>query len=122
MQKIIRNGVIFRKPWRELTRSGIPAFVVARRPMVTEGVLTEVGEPVPPQICVKRVRLRQLYEMRMIDPAGGQAPAPALALATATVVARPSVPMSPAAPAIGNDNSYVPPKRRTVRSRMKQGD
>jgi hypothetical protein len=57
-------------PWPLLTRSGIPQFLVARRPLLIEGREYPVGDPLPPAIIPNRVRLRQLYEQRRLEPVG----------------------------------------------------
>ena len=53
--------------FRELTRSGIPAFRVCRVPLVTQGVEIAVGAVIAPD-TFSRTRVQQLYEQRMIAP------------------------------------------------------
>jgi hypothetical protein len=55
-------------PWPVLTRTGIPAFLVARRPLCVEGREYPVGVEIPPALIPSRVRLRQLYEQRRLEP------------------------------------------------------
>jgi hypothetical protein len=55
-------------PWRQLTRNGVPEMVVARRPMSLHGSIYQPGHPVSPQDFVNRVRMRQLYEQRLLEP------------------------------------------------------
>ena len=55
--------------WAQLTRYGVPAFTVARRPLpVSEnlGSILEVGAEIPNDFT--GVRIRQLYEQRRIAP------------------------------------------------------
>jgi hypothetical protein len=61
-------------PWNVLTRDGIPALKVARRPFAV-GEVGEAELPVgalfdpelfPPQI--RKTRLRQFYEQRRLEP------------------------------------------------------
>lgn len=104
-------------PWPKLTLNGsaMPQFRVARRPMFSLGVLTEVGQPVPPQIVVNKLRLRQLYEARLVEPIGGIPPAyqipahRAAALSAAPTPPPLPLPVSSSAPAVGG---YVPPRKR----------
>jgi hypothetical protein len=59
-------------PWTQLTRFGVPdptEFRVIRRPMEIGGVgIVQPGETLPPDAITNRVRLRQLYEQRRIEP------------------------------------------------------
>lgn len=61
-------------PWSQLVKEGIPDFIVARHPFTTDGVTTEVGEPVPPALKANRIRLRQFYERRLITAVGVESP------------------------------------------------
>ncbi len=56
-------------PFTQLTRGGVmPQFRVCRLPLVTQGVELSVGEVVAPDTFRDRVRVRQLYEQRRIEP------------------------------------------------------
>jgi hypothetical protein len=55
-------------PWSQLTRTGVPQFLVSRRPLLVEGQTFEVGVLIPPNLFCTRTRLRQMYEQRRIEP------------------------------------------------------
>jgi len=55
-------------PWRTLTRMGIPALKVARRPLVIGEVTIPVGTAFNPELFplqIRAERLRQFYEARL---------------------------------------------------------
>jgi hypothetical protein len=57
-------------PWNTLTRFGVPALKVARRPLVIGEVVIPVGEKFDPELFpphIRRERLRQFYEMRRLE-------------------------------------------------------
>jgi hypothetical protein len=65
--------MLFREltPWRDLTRTGIPALKVALRPLVLGEVTIPVGQTINPEVFplqIRRERLRQFYEMRRLEP------------------------------------------------------
>lgn len=58
-------------PWRTLTRLGVPPMKVARRPLVMGEVTIPVGAVLNPEVLPERIRaerLRQFYEMRLLEP------------------------------------------------------
>ena len=58
-------------PWRTLTRMGIPALKVARRPLVIGEVTIPVGTAFNPELFplqIRAERLRQFYEARLLEP------------------------------------------------------
>jgi hypothetical protein len=58
-------------PWRTLTRTGIPALKVTRRQIVLGEVIVPVGETLDPELLplqIRRERLRQFYEQRLLEP------------------------------------------------------
>jgi hypothetical protein len=58
-------------PWRTLTRLGVPPLKAARRPMVVGEVTVPVGATFNPELFPLRIRaerLRQFYEMRLLEP------------------------------------------------------
>jgi hypothetical protein len=58
-------------PWTRLTRTGIPALKVARRPLTVGGVIVQVGQALDPELFPLRIRaqrLRQFYEQRRLEP------------------------------------------------------
>lgn len=58
-------------PWFQLTRTGIPALKVTRRPLVVGEVTIAVGQTLDPEIfplAIRQQRLRQFYEMRRLEP------------------------------------------------------
>ena len=55
-------------PWSSLTRFGTPEFEVAGRPIRVGEVEFPVGAAFPASVLPNRVRLRQLYEQRRIQP------------------------------------------------------
>ena len=58
-------------PWTQLTRLSIPDMQVARRPLTVGEVTLQVGEAVDPSIFraeVRKARLRQFYNMRLLEP------------------------------------------------------
>jgi hypothetical protein len=58
-------------PWNTLTRfRTVPALKVARRPLVIGDVIVPVGETLDPELfpqAVRMQRLRQFYEMRLLE-------------------------------------------------------
>jgi hypothetical protein len=64
--------------WPYLTRFGIPEFRVIRRPIVTQGITIAVGSTVTPDTFLRRERLRQMYEQRLIEPVGELVKAPVI--------------------------------------------
>jgi len=62
-------------PWTLLTRNGVPPLKVARRALVVGGVTVEVGETLDPELfapAIRRMRLRQFYEQRLLEPVDPQ--------------------------------------------------
>ena len=58
-------------PWFQLTRTGIPAMKVARRPLTLGEVTVPVGAPLDPELiplAIRKQRLRQFYEQRRLEP------------------------------------------------------
>jgi hypothetical protein len=55
-------------PWSDLTRQSMPQFEICRRPMVVQGRELAVGDPLPVELFANRVRIRQLYDGRLIQP------------------------------------------------------
>jgi hypothetical protein len=58
-------------PWNDLTRLAIPPLKVARRPLVLGEVIVPVGETLDPELLtpdIRRARLRQFYEQRLLEP------------------------------------------------------
>jgi hypothetical protein len=58
-------------PWNQLTRGGVPALKVSRRPLVVGEVTVGVGEQLNPELFplqVRGQRLRQFYEQRRLEP------------------------------------------------------
>ena len=58
-------------PWNVLTRTGIPALKVARRPMKLGEATVQVGETLDPELFplqIRKERLRQFYEARLLEP------------------------------------------------------
>jgi len=58
-------------PWRTLTRMGIPALKVARRPLVIGEITIPVGTAFNPELFplqIRAERLRQFYEARLLEP------------------------------------------------------
>lgn len=56
-------------PFTQLTRLGVPPeFRVTRLPLLLDGIEIAVGDIVSPQSFPNRVRLRQMYEQRRIEP------------------------------------------------------
>jgi hypothetical protein len=96
--------------WNKLTRSGlnIPAeFRVIRRPIETLGRRFEVGEILPPDAFsppILKLRLRQFYESRLIEPA--------VAPAGTRQSVRANHPMTPATPTAKVMPGYKPARRR----------
>ena len=102
-------------PWLKLTATGIPQFRVARRPIHSAGVLTEIGEFVPPQIMLNKLRLRQLYEAGLIVPDGqGITPAYQIPAQQSVQAARPiaSASASVLASVPASAPGYIPPHKR----------
>jgi hypothetical protein len=64
---MIRNLI----PWTQLTRLSIPDMQVARRPLTIGEVTLQVGDHLTPSLfspSVRRARLRQYYEQRLLEP------------------------------------------------------
>jgi hypothetical protein len=57
--------------WRELTKNGVPAFVIVR-PLYANGKTLAPGDPFPGAITERRVRL--LYEQHNIAPVVAEQP------------------------------------------------
>ena len=55
-------------PFTQLTRTQMPQFRVCRLPLLLDGAEIEVGEIVAVDSFPNRVRLRQMYEQRRIEP------------------------------------------------------
>ena len=58
-------------PWRLLTRNGIPAFKVMRRPLALGEVTLPVGAALDPELIPHHIRdrrLRQFYEQHRLEP------------------------------------------------------
>jgi hypothetical protein len=66
-------------PWTQLVRSGeIPAMKIMRRPLSVAGTTVAVGDALPANLLVNRlpngqtvpnrIRIRQMYEQRLIEP------------------------------------------------------
>jgi hypothetical protein len=58
-------------PWNQLTRMGVPALKVTRRPLVLGEVIVPVGETLDPELLplhIRQQRLRQFYEQRLLEP------------------------------------------------------
>ena len=58
-------------PWSALTRLGIPPLKVSRRDLVLGEVIVPVGETFDPELLpmeIRRLRLRQFYEQRLLEP------------------------------------------------------
>jgi hypothetical protein len=92
---MIRNLI----PWTELTRTGIPALKVCRRPMVLGEVTIAVGEALDPEVFplqIRKQRLRQFYEARLLEPVN---PLPtSLQFYRERQLARQEVPIAPITP------------------------
>lgn len=59
-------------PWKKLTRTGLPAFRVSRRPIVTLGQTFEIGALLPLDAVLSKTRFRQMYEQRYIEVASDE--------------------------------------------------
>lgn len=58
-------------PWPQLTRTGIPALRVCRRPIEAGEVTVPVGATLNPEVFppqIRAQRLRQFYEQRRLEP------------------------------------------------------
>jgi hypothetical protein len=57
-----------------LTREGVPALRVARRPLLVGEVTVPVGQTLDPELIphpIRALRLRQFYEQRRLEPVNG---------------------------------------------------
>lgn len=62
-------------PWRTLTRGAIPPLKVCRRDLVLGEIIVPVGETLDPELLpmqIRAQRLRQFYEMRLLEPVSPQ--------------------------------------------------
>lgn len=63
-------------PWTQLTRTGIPPMKVIRRDLVLGEVVVPVGETLDAELLppdIRRTRLRQFYEQRLLEPVNAPA-------------------------------------------------
>jgi hypothetical protein len=134
-----RSQIPFSDILRAADPSGLtmPQFQVCRRPMVVQGQELKIGDRLPIELFKDRVRIRQLYDSRLIEPV--EPPAGSVrsvqsvraAQAAAEVGIPPDVPASPAVPlpavvsasipvaesddADTGPSAYTPPNKRTKR-------
>lgn len=68
------SGMIrqYRREWPLLTRYGQPNFVIARREILYAGKVYAPGDLVTEPLVSNKIRMRQFYEGRMIDPITSQ--------------------------------------------------
>jgi hypothetical protein len=110
--------------WTDLNRSGPPAgFRVGVRPFLLNGTVFNPGDDVP-VAGIDRVRLRQLYEQRRIQPVlSGQLPAPAEVASAAAAVTADTVALldvNVTVPVVEESvPGYVPRRKSMVRSQNK---
>lgn len=53
-------------PFAQVVRHGLPAFEVIRKPLFYANETHPVGVPIPDVLATNRIRVRQLYEQRLI--------------------------------------------------------